>query len=62
MRQRQPDGADLLPPWRDAVDDAPRDDEMAARIVVAEGQAEPVVVQRDDRATDRRSDSDGRTV
>ena len=39
MRQRQPDGADLLPARRQAVEDAPGDDEMAARIVVAERQA-----------------------
>ena len=40
MGQRQPDRADLLPARRDAVEDAPRDDEMAARVVVAEGEAE----------------------
>ena len=53
MRQRQPHGADLLPPGRDAVDDAARDDEVAARVVVAEREAEPMVVTRDDRAADR---------
>jgi hypothetical protein len=36
MRQRQPDGADLLPPRRQAVDDASRDDQVGARVVVRE--------------------------
>ena len=56
MRQRQPDGADLLPARRDAVEDAARDDEVAARVVVAEREAEPMVVQRGDRADDRGDD------
>ena len=57
VRQRQPDGADLLPAGRDAVDDAPRDDEMAARVVVAERQAE-----RDGSATRRRAASRRRSA
>ena len=36
VRQRQPDGADLLPAGREAVEDAARDDQMAARVVVAQ--------------------------
>ena len=74
MRQRQPDRADLLPARRDAVDDAPRDDEMAARVVVAEREAEPVIVparrnapptaarragNRERRTAARRSRADG---
>ena len=50
MRQRQPDRADLLPARRDAVEDAPRDDQMPARIVVAEREAEAMIVKRDERA------------
>ena len=53
MGQRQPHGANLLPARRDAVDDAPRDDEMAARVVVAEREAERVIVDRDPRAAER---------
>ena len=56
VRQRQPDGADLLPARRQAVEHPPRDDEMRARVVVREREAEAVVVdgrggaeQRDDR-------------
>ena len=36
MRQRQPHGADLLPARRQAVEDAPRDDEVRLGVVVAE--------------------------
>ena len=39
VRQRQPDGADLLPSRRQAVEDAPRDDEVRARVVVREREA-----------------------
>ena len=39
MRQRKPDGADLLPAGRQAVDDPSRDDQVRARVVVAEGQS-----------------------
>ena len=52
MRQRQPDGADLLPPRRNAVDDAARDDEVATGVVMAEREAEPVIVDRDDHSAD----------
>ena len=38
VRQRQPDGADLPPARREAVDDAARDDQMRARVVVTERQ------------------------
>src|SRR5213082_3026467 len=58
MRQRQPDGADLLPSRRDAVEDAARDDQMSARVVVAEREAEPVVVPRGDSADERRRPAD----
>ena len=53
MGQRQPDGADLLPSRRDAVEDSARDDEVAARVVVAEREAERVIVPRDERAAER---------
>ena len=38
VRQRQPHRADLLPPGRDVVDDAPRDDEVRLGVVVAEDE------------------------
>src|SRR5205823_5692300 len=50
----QPDGANLLPAGRDAVDDPPRDDEMAARVVVAERETESMVVESGGRAARRR--------
>src|SRR5262245_13932010 len=53
MRQRQPHGADLLPSGRDAVENPPRDDQMSARIVVREREAERVVMPRDDAACER---------
>ena len=53
MWKRQPDGAELLPARRDAVENAARDDQMAARIVVAEREAEPMVEERDERAAER---------
>ena len=71
VRQRQPDGADLLPARRDAVDDAPRDDQVRLRVVVAERQALQVIDPRRDarprrspraRTTRRRSDRAGRAV
>lgn len=46
MRQRQPDGADLLPSRRQAVDDAPRDDEVGARVVVRERETGGCVMKR----------------
>jgi len=49
--KRQPHGADLLPAGRQAVEHSPRDDEMTAGVVVAERQAEAVIVNRDARAT-----------
>ena len=52
MGQRQPDRADLLPSWREAVDDAARDDEVAARVVMAEREAELVIVEGDERSGD----------
>ena len=58
MGQREPDGADLLPSRRQAVDDPARDDEMAASVVVAERQAEPVIVKRDDCAGESRNDGE----
>ncbi len=54
MRQRQPDGADLLPARRDAVDDPARDDEMSAGVVVTERQTEEMIMPRRDRAADSR--------
>ena len=53
MRQRQPDRANLLPSRSDAVDDSSRDDQMPARIIVAEREAEPMIVDRDESAADR---------
>ena len=53
MRQRQPHGANLLPARRDAVDDAPRDDEMASRVVVAERQTELVIAKSGSHAEGR---------
>src|SRR3954452_6209623 len=50
MRQRQPHRADLLPSGRDAVDDAAADDEMTARVVVAQREAEMRVVHGDEYA------------
>ena len=64
MRQRQPDRADLLPARRQAVENAPRDDQMRARIVVGERETEPRVVDgcggADDRG--RSGDEDRRTT
>ena len=54
MGQRQPDRADLLPTRRNAVDDPARDDEVPARVVVGERQAELMIMPRDDRAAERR--------
>ena len=54
--QRQPDRADLLPSRRDAVEDSTRDDEVSARVVVAEREAQLVIVQSRGRADDRRGD------
>ena len=51
--QRQPHGADLLPARREAVEDAPRDDQVRLGIVVAQRQARRVVVPRDDGAPER---------
>ena len=50
MRQRQPDRANLLPAWRKAVDDSPRDDEMRARVVMSERQTRRGVVDGRGRA------------
>src|SRR5258706_14244102 len=38
MRQRQPDGANLLPSWREIVEDAPRDDQMRLGVVMAQNE------------------------
>ena len=53
VRQRQPHGANLLPSRSDAVEDSPRDDQMPARVIVAEREAEPMIVDRDESAADR---------
>ena len=53
MRQREPDGADLLPSRREAVEHAARDDEMGARVVMGKRQAEAVIM-------DGREDADQR--
>ena len=50
VRQRQPDGADLLPPGHETVEDAPRDDEMRARVVVRERESQAVVMNSGDGA------------
>ena len=39
VRQRQPHGANLLPAWRQAVEDAARDDEMRLGVVMAERES-----------------------
>jgi hypothetical protein len=44
--QWQPHGADLLPSRKQAVEDAPRDDEVGTRVVMAEGQTGVRVVNR----------------
>ncbi len=53
VRQRQPDGADLLPAWRQAVEDAAGDNEMGAGVVVAERQAGMGIEQRGAEADER---------
>src|SRR5579864_5518929 len=58
MRQGQPHGADLLPPWREAVEDAARHDQVAARVVMTQRQPELVVVPADPRARDQRCQRD----
>jgi hypothetical protein len=58
MRQRQPHRADLLPAGNEAVEDAARDDEVRARVVVAEGQAEMRVVDRG-RPTEEKDEQRG---
>ena len=47
MRQGEPHGTDLFPPRGHAVDDAPCDDEVRSRVVVA--QDEPLVRVREQR-------------
>ena len=44
VRERQPHRADLLPARHQAVEDAPRDDEVGAGVVVAERKAGARVV------------------
>ena len=39
VRQRQPYGADLLPSWRQVVEDAARHDKMRFGVVMAQNQA-----------------------
>ena len=51
-----PEINDLLPARRQAVEDAPRDDEVAARIVVAEGESEQVIAPRDEHAAEHGRD------
>jgi membrane protein YqaA with SNARE-associated domain len=51
--ERQPHGADLLPAGRQAVEDPARDDEVRARVVVRQRQAELVVVPGGRRAGER---------
>jgi hypothetical protein len=46
VREREPHGADLLPAGRDAVEDSARDDEVGARVVVAEREIRARVVYR----------------
>ena len=46
MRKRQPHRTDLLPTRAQAVEDAPRHDEVSAGVVMRERQAEPGVVGR----------------
>ena len=58
VRQRQPHGPDLLPARCDAVDDPPRDDQMAAGVVVAQREPESMVSNRRDHA-DRRGGRSG---
>ncbi len=54
VRQRQPHRANLLPSGCDAVEDAPRDDQMSARVVVAECETEAMIMERRDGSADRR--------
>ena len=51
--QRQPDGSNLLPSRSDAVEDPARDDQMSARVIMAEREAEAMIVDRDKSAADR---------
>ena len=72
MRKGQPDRADLLPACRLALEHAAGDDEVRARVVMREREAEPMVMDRgndaDERdrsgdpvgASHRRSRTDGR--
>jgi hypothetical protein len=46
VRERQPHGANLLPAGDDAVEDAARNDEVRARVVVAERETDEGVVDR----------------
>ncbi|PYR57659.1 MAG: hypothetical protein DMF85_13025 [Acidobacteria bacterium] len=64
MRERQPDGADLLPAWQQTIDDPPRDDEVRARVVVGERQAEAEVVAGGGGAGERdaRGDDGGKAA
>ncbi len=54
MGKRQPDSADLLPAWRQTVDDAARDNEMRLGVVVSEGEAGDVIMPRGDESDDER--------
>jgi len=58
MRQRQPHRSNLLPARRDAVEDAPGDDEMPARVVVAERETQAMVVKGGKGAANGRRGSD----
>ena len=53
MGEWQPHRTNLLPPRRQTVEDAPRDDEVRTRIVVRERETELEVVDGCDRARER---------
>lgn len=54
MRQGKPDGADLHPAGRERIHDPSSDDEMCFCVVMAEGQAETVILDYRDAPQDER--------
>jgi hypothetical protein len=61
VRQRQPHGAVLLPSRSDAVEDSPSDDQMPARVIMAERETEPMIMDRGESAADRGHDGNRET-
>ena len=62
MRKREPDGADLLPSGHEAVEHPARDDNMRARVVVAQRQADRGVVPRGNDAGEEYARGDERRM